>query len=175
MLLYHKSCKKKSGKLWNSLPLCCVCRISFKYASYIHLGRENIISHIQHFINDFQAIAHRLPGVVGACCNVGLRKPLNIPQKSYLSVNPPKRRVFDGGYHLLSVKPLQAQWQHYTSRRHGQHRARKAAAALRRCALERSQHGNVPFCRRWQNSHTLRATKSGTHADHNNSVAFARM
>nr|DAJ51568.1 MAG TPA: hypothetical protein [Caudoviricetes sp.] len=46
VLLYHNSCKKKSGKLWNSLPLCCVCRISFKYASYIHSARKNIISHI---------------------------------------------------------------------------------------------------------------------------------
>jgi hypothetical protein len=29
---------------------------------------------------------------------------------------------------------LQRSGQHYTSRRHGQHRARKAAAAVRRCA-----------------------------------------
>lgn len=57
MLLYHKLCKKKSGRLFQSLPLCCVCRISFKYASYIHLGRKNIISHTQHFINNFQPIA----------------------------------------------------------------------------------------------------------------------
>ena len=134
-----------------------------------------IISQIQHFINALQAIAHRLPGVVGACCNVSLWEPLNVPQKSYLSVNPPKRCAFDSSGHLLPVKSLQAQWQHYTSRRHRQHRAKKAAAALRRCALERSRSGYVPFCRRWQNGHTPRATKSGTHADHKNSAAFARM
>ena len=134
MLLYNKSHKKKSGKLWNSLPLCCVCRISFKHASYIHSDLKKIISHIKHFINALQAIAHRLPGVVGACCNVSLWEPLNVPQKSYLSVNPPKRCAFDGGGHLLSVKSLQAQWKHYTSRRHRQHRARRAAAAVRSCA-----------------------------------------
>ena len=117
-----------------------------------------MISHIQHFINAFQPVAYRCPAIVCLRCNVRQREPLNVPQKSYLTVYPPKRR-----------------WQHYASRRHGQHRARRAAAAVRRCALERSRHGNVPFCRRWQNGHTLRATKSGTHADHNNSVAFARM
>jgi hypothetical protein len=133
-ILYHKSCKKKSGKLWNSLPLCCVCRISLKHASYIHSARKNIISHIQHFFNAFQPVAYRRPAVMCLCCNVRQREPLNVPQKSYLSVNPPKRCVFDGGGHLLSVKPLQRSGQHYTSRRHGQHRARKAAAAVRRCA-----------------------------------------
>nr|DAG06108.1 MAG TPA: hypothetical protein [Siphoviridae sp. ctNxi14] len=56
-LLYHKSCKNKSGKLWNSLPLCCVCRISFKYVSYIHLDYKNIISHAKRFVNNFQPIA----------------------------------------------------------------------------------------------------------------------
>jgi hypothetical protein len=71
------------------------------------------------------------------CCNVRQRKPLNVPQKSYLTVNPPKRCVFDGGGHLLSVKPLQHSGQHYTSRRHRQHRAKKAAAAVRSCAFPR--------------------------------------
>jgi hypothetical protein len=71
------------------------------------------------------------------CCNVRQRKPLNVPQKSYLSVYPPKRCVFDGGGHLLSVKPLQRSGQHYTSRRHRQHRAKKAAGAVRRCAFPR--------------------------------------
>lgn len=84
-----------------------------------------------------------------------------------LSVSDAKR--------TMEIKPLQRWRKDYTSRRHGQHRARRAAAAVRRCALERSQHGNAPFCRRWQNGHTLRATKSGTHADHNNNEAFARM
>lgn len=80
MLLYHNSCKKKSGKLWNSLPLCCVCRISLKHASYIHSDRKNIISHIQHFFNAFQSVAYRRPAVMCLCCNVRQRKPLNVPQ-----------------------------------------------------------------------------------------------
>nr|DAH66963.1 MAG TPA: hypothetical protein [Caudoviricetes sp.] len=93
-----------------------------------------ILSHIQHFINAFQSVAYRRPAVMCLCCNVRQRKPLNVPQKSYLSVYPPKRCAFDGGYHLLSVKSLQRSGQHYTSRRHRQHRARKAAGAVRRCA-----------------------------------------
>lgn len=80
MLLYHNSCKKKSGKLWNSLPLCCVCRISLKHASYIHSDRKNIISHIQHFFNAFQPVAYRRPAVMRLCCNIRQRKPLNVPQ-----------------------------------------------------------------------------------------------
>ena len=101
---------------------------------------EIIVSHIKHFINASEPVAYRRPAVMGLCCNVRQRKPLNVPQKSYLSVYPPKRCAFDGGGHLLSVKPLQAQWQHYTSRRHRQHRARRAAAAVRRCA---------PYCQCW--------------------------
>ncbi len=134
LMCFFNPCKKKSGKLWNSLPLYCVCRISFKYASYLHLGHKNIISHIQHFINAFQPVAYRRPAIVCLCCNVRQREPLNVPQKSYLSVYPPKRCAFDSGGHLLSVKSLQRRGQHYASRRHRQHRARKAAAAVRRCA-----------------------------------------
>nr|DAT48093.1 MAG TPA: hypothetical protein [Caudoviricetes sp.] len=70
---------------------------------------------------------------------------------------------------------MQRSGQHYASRRHRQHRARKAAAAVRRCELERSRHGNVPFCRRWQNGHALRATKSGMRAGRSNSATVARM
>nr|DAL47216.1 MAG TPA_asm: hypothetical protein [Caudoviricetes sp.] len=85
------------------------------------------------------------------CCNIRQRKPLNVPQKSYLSVNPPKRCAFDSGGHLLSVKPLQRSGQHHTSRRHGQHRARKAAAAVRRCApycqAQRTGDKTSPVCR----------------------------
>lgn len=92
------------------------------------------ISHIQHFFNAFQPVAYRRPAVMCLRGNVSLWEPLNVPQKSYLSVNPPKRRAFDGGDHPLPVKPSQRSGQHYTSRRHRQHRARKAAAALRRCA-----------------------------------------
>ena len=79
-LLYHNPHKKKSGKLWNSLPLYCVCRISFKYASYIHLGRKNIISHIHHFFNAFQPVAYRRSAIMCLRCNVRQREPLNVPQ-----------------------------------------------------------------------------------------------
>ena len=51
-------------------------------------------------------------------CNVWQWKPLNVPQTGYLTVYPPKRCVFDGGGHLLSVKSLQRSGQHHTSRRH---------------------------------------------------------
>ena len=90
--------------------------------------------YVQHFINAFQPVAYRCPAVMCLCCNVRQREPLNVPQKSNLSVYPPKRCGFDGGNHLLSVKSLQRNGQHYTSRRHRQHRARRAAAAVRRCA-----------------------------------------
>lgn len=133
-LLYHNPCKKKSGKLWNSLPLCFVCRISLKHASYIHSTRKNIISHIQHFFNSFQPIAYRRPAIMCLCCNVRQWKPLNVPQPGDFPVNPPKRCAFNCGGNLPSVKPLQRRGQHYTSRRHRQHRSRKAAAAARRCA-----------------------------------------
>ena len=95
---------------------------------------EIIVSHIQHFFNAFQPVAYRRPAVMCLRCNVRQREPLNVPQKSNLSVNPPKRCVFDGGDHPLSVKSLQRSGQHHTSRRHGQHRARRAAEAVRRCA-----------------------------------------
>ena len=61
---------------------------------------------------------NRLAAIVHLCCDIRTAKPLNVPQKSYLSVNPPKRGVFDGGSHLLSVKSLQRGGQHYASRRH---------------------------------------------------------
>ncbi len=73
---------------------------------------------LKNFCNAFQPIAYCRPAVMRLCCNVRQRKPLNVPQKSYLSVYPPKRCGFDGGGHLLSVKPLQRSGQHYTSRRH---------------------------------------------------------
>ena len=92
-----------------------------------------IISHIQHFFNAFQSVAYRRPAVMCLRCDVRQWEPLNVPQKSNFSVYPPKRCAFDDGGHLLSVKPLQRSGQHYTSR-HRQHRARKAAAAARRCA-----------------------------------------
>ena len=103
------------------------------------------ISHIQHFFNAFQPVTYRRPAVMRLCCNVRQREPLHVPQKSYLTVNPPKRCVFDGGDHPLSVKPLQHSGQHYTSRRHRQHRARKAAAAVRRCApyYQAQKYGNL--------------------------------
>ena len=116
--------RSSSGSLYTFSPKCV----------YSTSDGINSISHIQHFINAFQPIAYRRPAVVCLCCNVRQRKPLNVPQKSYLSVYPPKRCGFDGGGHLLSVKPLQRSGQHYTSRRHRQHRAKKAAAAVRRCA-----------------------------------------
>lgn len=99
-----------------------------------------MVSHIQHFFNAFQSVAYRRPAVMCMCRNVRQRKPLDVPQKSYLSVYPPKRCAFDGGDHLLSVKSLQRSGQHHTSRRHRQHRARRAAAAVRRCA---------PYCQCW--------------------------
>lgn len=97
-----------------------------------------MVSHIQHFFNAFQPVAYRRPAVMCLRRNVRQREPLNVPQKSYLSVYPPKRCVFDSGGHLLSVKSLQRSGQHHTSRRHRQHRARRAAAALLRCA---------PYCK----------------------------
>ena len=97
---------------------------------------------LKNFCNAFQPIAYCRPAVMRLCRNVRQREPLNVPQKSYLTVYPPKRCAFDSGGHLLSVKSLQAQWQHHTSRRHRQHRAKKAAAALRRCA---------PCCQCWRN------------------------
>jgi hypothetical protein len=103
---------------------------------------EITVSHIKHFVNAFEPVAYRRPAVMCLCCNVRQRKPLNVSQKSNLSVYPPKRCVLDGGGHLLSIKSLQRSGQHYTSHRHRQHRARKAAAALRRCA---------PYCQCWQN------------------------
>lgn len=93
-----------------------------------------MVSHIQHFVNAFQPVAYRRPAVVCLCCNVWQREPLNVPQKSYLTVYPPKRCVLDGGGHLLSVKSLQRSGQHHASRRHRQHRAKKAAATVRRYA-----------------------------------------
>ena len=94
---------------------------------------EIMVSHIQHFFNAFEPVAYRCPAVMCLRCNVWQRKPLNVPQKSYLSVYPPKRCGFDGGTHFLPVKSLQRSGQHYTSRRHRPHRAKKAAAAVRRC------------------------------------------
>ena len=130
-ILYHKSCKKKSQRV-NVLPLA-LCTHSPKCV-YSTSDGTNSISHIQHFFNAFQPVAYCRPAVMCLCCNVRQREPLNVPQKSYLTVYPPKRCVFDGGGHLLSVKFLQRSGQHYASRRHRQHRAKKAAAAVRRCA-----------------------------------------
>lgn len=101
---------------------------------------------LKNFCNAFQPIAYCRPAVMRLCCNVRQRKPLNVPQKSYLSVYPPKRCVFDGGFHLLSVKSLQRRGQHYASRRHRQYRARKVAAAVQRCA---------PYCQAWQTGDIL--------------------
>lgn len=132
MLLYHNSCKKKSQRV-NVLPLAsCTLYRHWVYTSTV--SHTYSISHIQHFFNAFQSVAYRRPAVMGLCCNVRQREPLNVPQKSYLTVYPPKRCVFDGGDHTLSVKSLQHSGQHHTSRRHRQRRARKAAAAVRRCA-----------------------------------------
>jgi hypothetical protein len=39
-----------------------------------------IVSHIQHFFNAFQPIAYRRSAVMGLCCNVRQREPLNVPQ-----------------------------------------------------------------------------------------------
>lgn len=79
---------------------------------------DAILSYTEHFVNAFQPVAYRRPAVMCLCCNVRQRKPLNVPQKSNLSVYPPKRCAFDGGGHLLSVKSLQRSGQHYTSSRH---------------------------------------------------------
>nr|DAK00163.1 MAG TPA: hypothetical protein [Caudoviricetes sp.]DAV47197.1 MAG TPA: hypothetical protein [Caudoviricetes sp.] len=38
------------------------------------------ISHIQHFVNTFQPVAYRRPAVIGLCCNIRQREPLNVPQ-----------------------------------------------------------------------------------------------
>lgn len=73
---------------------------------------------LKNFFNAFQPVAYRRPAVMRLRCNIRQRKPLNVPQKSYLSVYPPKRCVFDSGGHLLPVKSLQRSGQHYTSRRH---------------------------------------------------------
>ena len=89
---------------------------------------------LKNFCNAFQPVAYRRPAVMRLCCNVWQREPLHVPQPSDFPVNPPKRCAFDSGGHLLSVKSLQRSGQYYTSRRHRQHRARKAAAVLRRCA-----------------------------------------
>lgn len=113
---------------------------------------EIIVSHIQHFFNAFQPVSYRCPAVMGLCCNVRQREPLNVPQKSYLSVYPPKRCAFDNVCHLLSVKSLQRSGQHHTSRRHRQHRARKAAATVRRCApyCQAPQTGDETSPYRWR-------------------------
>ena len=80
-LLYHKSCKKKSDKLWNSPPLCFAKnQTSEKDIIQRHLDRTNSISHIQHFINAFQSVAYRCPAVMRLCCNVRQREPLHVPQ-----------------------------------------------------------------------------------------------
>ena len=131
-LLYYNQCKKKSQRV-NVLPLALCTHFSPKRV-YSTSDTIDSISHIQHFINAFQPVAYRCPAVICPLCNVRQREPLNVPQKSYLSVNPPKRCALDSGGHLLSVKSLQRSGQHYTSRRHRQHRARRAAAAVRRCA-----------------------------------------
>ena len=73
---------------------------------------------LKNFCDAVQPGRNRLTAIVDLRRNVRQREPLNVPQKSYLSVYPPKRCGFDSGGHLLSVKSLQAQWQHYTSRRH---------------------------------------------------------
>ena len=130
-LLYHKSSKKKSQRV-NVLPLA-LCTHSPKCV-YSTSDGTNSISHIQRSVNVPQPVAYRRPAVMCLRCNVRQREPLNVPQKSYLTVYPPKRCAFDGGDHPFSVKSLQRRGQHYASRRHRQHRARKAAAALRRCA-----------------------------------------
>ena len=110
---------------------------------------------LKNFFNAFQPVAYRRPAVMGLRCNVRQWKPLNVPQKSYLSVNPPKRCTLDGGGHLLPVKSLQRSGQHHASRRHRQHRARRAAAALPRCApycqVRQTGDKTSPFCQRRQN------------------------
>ena len=116
--------RSSAGSLYTFSPKCV----------YATSDGTNSISHIQHFFNAFQPVAYRCPAVMCLRGNVSLWEPLNVPQKSNLSVYPPKRRAFDGGDHPLPVKPSQRSGQHYTSRRHRQHRARKAAAAVRRCA-----------------------------------------
>ena len=118
-----------------------------------------MISHIQHFVNAFQPVAYCCPAVMRLCCNVRQRKPLNVPQKSYLSVNPPKRCVFDGGNHPLSVKSLQRSGQHYASRRHRKHRAKKAAAAVRRCAPRSKKTRSELYLHLWTPDMQMRLYK----------------
>ena len=132
MLLYHKSHKKKSQRV-NVLPLALCTHFSPKCV-YATSDTISSISHIQHFVNAFQPVADRRPAVMHLRCDVRQREPLNVPQPGNFPVYPPKRCAFNGGDHPLSVKSLQRSGQYYTSRRHRQHRARRAAATVRRCA-----------------------------------------
>lgn len=77
MLFYHNLYKKKSQRV-NVLPLA-LCT-HFSEVCVLYFGRTNSISHIQHFFNAFQPVAYRRPAVMGLCCNVRQRKPLNVPQ-----------------------------------------------------------------------------------------------
>ena len=131
--------KQRNHDGWNPSRLRCRLR-HIELASNIKdiiLKTPNpcyIISHIQHFFNAFQTVADCRPAVMCLRCNVRQREPLNVPQPGDFPVYPPKRCVFDSGCHLLSIKSLQRSGQHYASRRHRQHRARKAAATVRRYA-----------------------------------------
>lgn len=113
VLLYHKTCKKKSPPV-RPTQAGVILRPPYSQKEL----NINLISHIQHFVNAFQPVSYRCPAAMGLCCNIRTAKPLNVPQKSYLSVNPPKRCTSDCGCHLLPVKSLQRSGQHYTSRRH---------------------------------------------------------
>ena len=64
-LLYHNSCKKKSGRP-ESLPLFELSEQKLKTNPLVKIS----ISHIEHFINAFQPVAYRRPAVVCPRCNV---------------------------------------------------------------------------------------------------------
>lgn len=74
------------------------------------------------------------PDAVKRHCRYTVKHSTPHPQPGDFPVIPPKRRTFYHSFYLFCIKPLQRWRKDYASRRHRQHRARKVAATLRRCA-----------------------------------------